>query len=209
MSVFKQIVLLLSTVSLLSSYTSLAQAAGDPVKGKVKAAACAGCHGADGNSQAPNFPKLSGQYADYIVKQVNDFLHNKRSDPIMSGMAATAGSAADLADIAAFFASQKTMKGTPVKSAKAARGKIIQLKGDSARSVYACVHCHGKNGKGASKTNPFFPVIGGQHKTYLVKMLKDFKSKKRTNDPAGMMAAVAMKMSDADIDAVAEYLSGL
>lgn len=208
MSVFKQIVLLLSTISLLS-YGSVVQAAGDPVKGKAKAAACAGCHGADGNSQAPNFPKLSGQYADYIVKQVNDFLHNKRSDPIMSGMAATAGSAADLADIAAFFASQKTMRGTPVKSAKAARGKIIQLKGDSARGVYACVHCHGKNGKGASKTNPFFPVIGGQHKTYLVKMLKDFKLKKRTNDPAGMMAAVAMKMSDADIDAVAEYLSGL
>lgn len=208
MSAFKQMVLLLSTLMLLS-YGALAQAAGDPVKGKAKAAACAGCHGEDGNSQAPNFPKLSGQYADYIVKQVNDFLHNKRSDPIMSGMAATAGSAADLADIAAFFASQKTMKGTPVKSAKAARGKIIQLKGDSARGVYACVHCHGKNGKGASKTNPFFPVIGGQHKTYLVKMLKDFKSKKRTNDPAGMMAAVAMKMSDAEIDAVAEYLSGL
>lgn len=208
MSAFKQIVLLLSMVTLLS-YGSLAQAAGDPVKGKVKSAACAGCHGEDGNSQAPNFPKLSGQYADYIVKQVNDFLHNKRSDPIMSGMAATAGSASDLADIAAFFASQKTMKGTPVKSAKAARGKIIQLKGDPARGVYACVHCHGKNGKGASKTNPFFPVIGGQHKTYLVKMLKDFKLKKRTNDPAGMMAAVAIKMSDADIDAVAEYLSGL
>ncbi len=208
MAVLKKIVLLLSTVALLT-YGTLTQAAGDPVKGKAKAAACAGCHGKDGNSLAPNFPKLSGQYADYIVKQVNDFLHNKRSDPIMSGMAATAGSAKDLADIAAFFASQKKMKGTPVKSAKAAQGKILYLKGNSARGIYACVHCHGKNGKGASKTNPFFPVIGGQHKVYLVKILKDFKLKKRTNDPAGMMAAVAIKMNDADIDAVSEYLSGL
>ena len=208
MPVSKQVFLLLFT-SLLLSYGLLAQAAGDPVKGKDKAAACTGCHGEDGNSLAPNFPKLAGQYADYIVKQVNDFLQNKRADQIMSGMAATAGSAENLADIAAFFASQKMMKGVAVKSAKAAQGKTLYLKGDPKRAIYACVNCHGKNGKGASKTNPFFPVIGGQHKGYLLKAIKDFKSKTRSNDPAGMMANIAVKLSDADIEAVSEYLAGL
>ncbi len=208
MSVSRFVSLLLFTFSLLF-YGALAQAAGDPVKGKDKAAACTGCHGEDGNSLAPNFPKLAGQYADYIVKQVNDFLQNKRSDQIMSGMAATAGGAENLADIAAFFANQKMSKGTPVKSATAEQGKILYLKGDPKRDIYACINCHGKNGKGASKSNPFFPVIGGQHKDYLLKTLKDFKSKTRTNDPAGMMANVAVNMSDADIEAVSTYLAGL
>jgi len=208
MAIVKKIVLMLSTVSLLS-YGILTQAAGDPVKGKDKAAACAGCHGEDGNSLAPNFPKLAGQYADYTVKQVNDFLRNKRTDPIMSGMAATAGSAADLADIAAFFAIQKTMKGVAVKSKKALQGRTLYLKGDQKRGVYGCVNCHGRNGKGVSKSNPYFPVIGGQHKDYLVKTIKDFKAKTRRNDPGGMMADIAVKLTDAEIDAVSEYLSGL
>ncbi len=208
MSIVKQIVLMLSTVSLLS-YGILTQAAGDPVKGKAKAAACTGCHGEDGNSLAPNFPKLAGQYADYTVKQVNDFLQNKRADPIMSGMAATAGSADDLADIAAFFASQKRMKGVAVKSAKAAQGRVLYLKGNRKRAIYACVNCHGRNGKGMSKSNPYFPVVGGQHKDYLVKMLKDFKAKTRRNDPGGMMVDIAVKLTDSEINAVSEYLSGL
>jgi len=208
MAIVKKVVLMLFTVSLLS-YGILAQAAGDPVKGKDKAAACTGCHGEDGNSLAPNFPKLAGQYADYTVKQVNDFLQNKRADPIMSGMAATAGSADDLADIAAFFAIQKTMKGVAVKSKKVLQGKALYLKGDQKRAVYACVNCHGRNGKGMSKSNPYFPVVGGQHKDYLVKTLRDFKAKTRSNDPAGMMVDIAVKLTDAEIDAVSEYLSGL
>ncbi len=208
MSISKRVFLLLFTFSLLF-HGLLAQAAGDPVKGKNKAAACTGCHGEDGNSLAPNFPKLAGQYADYIVKQVNDFLQNRRSDQIMSGMAATAGSAEDLADIAAFFASQKIMKGAATKPAKLEQGRALYLKGDQTRSIYACVNCHGKNGKGVSRSNPFFPVIGGQHKDYLLKTIRDFKSKARSNDPGGMMANIAMKLSDADIEAVSEYLAGL
>ncbi len=208
MSVCRKMFLLLFTM-LFVSYATLSQAAGDAVKGKDKAGACTGCHGEDGNSLAPNFPKLAGQYADYIVKQVNDFLQNKRSDQVMSGMAATAGGPENLADIAAFFASQKTMKGSPLKSATVRQGKKLYLKGDQKRGIYACVNCHGKNGKGASKSNPFFPVIGGQHKVYLSKTLKDFRAKTRSNDPGGMMADIAKKLSDTDIAAVSDYLAGL
>ncbi len=190
-------------------FSSHALAAGNAKAGKDKAAACAGCHGADGNSMVPNFPKLAGQYEAYIVKQVDDFLKGKRSDATMGPMAASAGGPQDLADIAAWFASQKTMKGTPSGNALAAKGKKLYLSGDPAKSIYACVNCHGKNGKGLAKNNPFFPVVGGQHKDYLKKTLTDFKTRARSNDPGGMMANIAKHMSDRDIDAVTEYLSGL
>ncbi len=188
--------------------TGEAQAAGDPAAGKDKAAACAGCHGADGNSMAPTFPKLSGQYAAYLVKQVEDFLKNKRKDATMSGMAAAAGGPQDLEDIAAFYASQKIMRGTAVESSLAAAGKKFYIKGNQSKGIYGCINCHGKNGKGLARNNPYFPVIGGQHKEYLKKTLHDFKSGARTNDPAGMMRNIAKLMSDKEINMVAEYLSG-
>ncbi len=180
--------------------------AGDPGAGKEKSSMCQGCHGADGNSAAPNFPKLAGQYADYIRKQVLDYQSGVRADPTMSGMAAAVTSSQDLLDIAAYFASQKQMKGS---GASNEAGKKLYLAGDSGRNIYGCVNCHGENGKGKAPGNALFPIVGGQHKDYLVKQLTDLKSRARTNDPAGMMAAIAKSMTDEDIQAVAEYLSGL
>jgi len=180
--------------------------AGDPVAGKEKSSMCQGCHGADGNSAAPNFPKLAGQYADYIRKQVLDYQNGVRVDPTMSGMAAAVTSGQDLMDIAAYFASQKQMKGD---GASNEAGKKMYMEGDAAKGIYGCVNCHGENGKGKAPDNPLFPVIGGQHKEYLVKQLNDLKGRSRTNDPAGMMAAIAKAMTDEDIQASAEYLSGL
>lgn len=179
---------------------------GDPAAGKVKSAMCQGCHGEDGNSPAPNFPKLSGQFADYIGKQVLDFQAATRADPVMTGMAAAVTDKKDLADISAYFASHKQMKGAGGQNEA---GKKLYLEGDAARGIYGCVNCHGASGKGMSPDNAFFPVIGGQHKDYLAKQLADLKSGARKNDPGGMMAAIAKQMSDADIAAVAEYVSGL
>jgi cytochrome c553 len=179
---------------------------GDPVAGKAKSAMCQGCHGEDGNSLAPSFPKLSGQFADYISKQVLDFQAATRADPVMTGMAAAVTDKTDLADISAYFASQKQMKGAGSKNDV---GRALYLQGDAARGIYGCVNCHGENGKGMAPNNAFFPVIGGQHKDYLAKQLADLKSGSRKNDPGGMMAAIAKQMSDADIAAVAEYLAGL
>ena len=183
---------------------------GNAKAGKTKSELCHGCHGVDGMSVDPTtFPNLAGQYAGYIFKQVQDFQLGNRHDDTMSAMAGMVTSKQDLRDIAVYFQSQKKMKGKPTGSALAKKGKQIFVDGNPKTGVYGCVNCHGKNGKGKGPTISLFPVIGGQQKAYLVKQLKDLKSGKRKNDPAGMMADIAKKLSDKEIQAVAEYLSGL
>ncbi|TAN71167.1 MAG: cytochrome c4 [Gallionella sp.] len=179
---------------------------GDPVAGKEKAAVCQGCHGEDGNSAAPNFPKLAGQYAGYLNRQMRDFQNTLRNDPMMSGMAATVTERQDLFDISAYFASQKQMKGSGGSNEA---GKKLYIDGNVSSLIYGCINCHGKDGKGESPGNSMFPVIGGQHKDYLVKQLADFKKGERKNDPSGMMTNIAKQMTDAEIEAVSDYLSGL
>ena len=183
---------------------------GDPKAGKTKSELCHGCHGVDGISIDPTtFPNLAGQYAGYIFKQVQDFQLGNRQDDTMSAMAATVTSLQDLKDIAVYFAQQKTMQGKPTGSAASKTGEKIFAEGVPKAGVYGCVNCHGKDGKGRGKGNSLFPVVGGQQKAYLVKQLKDFKAGTRKNDPAGMMSDIAKKLSDEEINAVAEYLSGL
>lgn len=185
---------------------------GDAKAGKEKSELCQGCHGAEGISVDPTtFPNLAGQYAGYIFKQVQDFQLGNRNDDTMSAMAATVTERQDIKDIAAYFASQKTMKSdTKPGSALAKEGKKLFENGNKKLGTYAkCLRCHGKNGKGKSKDNPLFPVIGGQQKAYIIKQLKDFQAGRRKNDPAGMMAMVAQGLSEKEIQAVAEYLSSL
>ena len=207
----------MSKLSKMAAYTSailfvaaanMAAAAGDPVAGKDKSALCQGCHGEDGMSAAPMFPRLAGQYAGYIRKQVADFQARSRRDDTMEGMADTVTEKQDLEDIAAYFASQKPMSGdNPL--ADSSPGKNLYVNGNPATNLYGCINCHGENGKGKSPNNSVFPVIGGQHKDYLVKQLNEFRSGVRSNDPAGMMGDIAKKMTDVEIDAVSEYLAGL
>lgn len=185
-------------VALAFGITGVAYAAkGDAKAGEEKAAACMGCHGADGNSEVPNFPKLAGQYAAYIAKQVVDFTKETRTDETMAPMAAAAGEYQDALDIGAYFEKQKLAKGTAGPNA---------TKGKQVFADYNCASCHGESGKG--KGMAMFPVLSSQHKDYLVKTLTDFKSGSRKNDATTMMSAIAKKMSDAEIDAVADYLSG-
>ena len=179
---------------------------GDPAAGKDKSAMCQGCHGEKGISDAPNFPKLAGQFANYLQKQVRDFQAEARVDPTMSSMAATVTEKQDLLDITAYFASQHQMKGSGGGNEA---GKKLFLEGNPTSGVYSCVNCHGENGKGKSPDNALFPVIGGQHKDYLVKQLTDFNKGDRKNDPAGMMGNIAKAMTSAEIEEVADYLSGL
>lgn len=191
------------------SSTVFAATKGNAKAGKTKSELCQGCHGADGNSETGMFPKLAGQKSGYIVKQIKDFQSGKRVNETMTGMAATVTSVKDLKDIAAYFGSQKTKPGVKGKSALIKAGEKIFLKGNSKTGLYGCVNCHGKNGRGKSPKNHVFPVIGRQHKEYLVNQLKAFKKGERSNDPAGMMGDIAKKMSDKEIDAVTEYLSSL
>lgn len=184
---------------------------GDPKAGKTKSELCQGCHGAEGISVDPTtFPNLAGQFAGYIFKQVQDFQLGNRQNDTMSAMAATVTSRQDIKDIAAYFASRKQMKGKPSGSRAAKLGSKIYHNGNKKLGTYgACIRCHGKNGKGKSKTISLFPVIGGQQKAYVIKQLKDLRAGTRHNDPAGMMGMVAKGLSDKEIEAVADYVSGL
>ena len=208
----------LKAVSVLLALFSVAggaYAGGDAKAGAAKSELCQGCHGADGMTVNPECPNLAGQKPGYIFKQVIDFQKGLRNNDTMSAMAALAGSVQDLKDIAAYYASQKTMEGSrymmgaPTDKKKIAAGKKIFLNGNPRTGLYGCVNCHGKNGKGKSETNQIFPVIGGQTKEYLMKQLKDFRKGDRTNDPANMMMDIAKKMSDKEIDEVTEYLGSL
>lgn len=185
---------------------------GDPEAGKDKAAVCAGCHGEDGNSLSAEFPRLASQYEDYIVKQIKDFQKGHRANnDTMAGMAATVTSIQDAKDIAAYFSRQKMADKplVPPNKELIAQGKKLFNQGNPKSGVYGCVNCHGKNGKGKSKNVSVFPVIGGQHKDYIIKQLKDFREGRRKNDPAGMMSDIAKKLTDKEIEAVANYLSSL
>ena len=175
---------------------------GDPVAGKEKSALCQGCHGEDGNSATADYPKLAGQYAAYIQKQVKNFKSGSRKDPVMSGMAETVTNEQDLLDIAAYFASQKQMKSAMPVINEAGRARFMD-------AGNGCGTCHGVNGKGLAPDKSQAPVIGGQHKDYLIKQLNNFKSGARTNDPGGMMGIVAGFMEDEEIENVASYISGL
>lgn len=174
---------------------------GDPVAGKVKSLICQACHGEDGNPLTHDCPKLAGQYAAYIQKEIKDFQIGLRRDPIMSDIAARLTNELDLLDISAYFASQKQMTGDVRLFNAAGHRRFTAGNG--------CETCHGVNGKGLAPNNPRAPVIGGQHKDYLVKQLKDFRSNARTNESTGIMGMIADLMSDEQIDDVAGYESGL
>jgi len=184
---------------------------GDPEVGKDLSAMCQGCHGEDGNSVVPTFPKLSGQWADYIQKQFREFQNGARTDPTMSDMALSVGEFPELFDIAAYFASQKLMEGPvtedPSVLAPYRRGEKLFIEGNADSGAFRCIKCHGEHGMGTPLNNPLFPIIGGQHKDYLVKQLTDFKRSDRDNDRSGMMMLIAGRLSDSEIEDLAIYLA--
>lgn len=179
---------------------------GDPVAGKDKAELCKGCHGEDGNSPDPLIPKLAGQYGMYIAKQVRNYQASIRTHQIMGAVAASVTDD-DLADISAFFAVQPMMKGDSPSSNQV--GKNLFDKGDLSRMMVPCGNCHGATGKGQNPRNPLFPVIGGQHKDYLRGQILSFRKGDRNNSPGGVMNITVQRLSDAEIEALAEYVAGL
>ena len=179
---------------------------GDPVVGKTKSQICQGCHGGDGNSKDALIPKLAGQYDVYIIKQMRNYQEGTRSHEIMNGMAAPL-SDRDLADIAAYFADQPIMQGTAAKPNET--GEKIFLHGNLEERVMTCAYCHGKTGKGIDPSTGMYPVIGGQHKAYLLKQLKDFREDDRVNSPNAAMNKTLKALSDSELEALAEYVSGL
>ena len=181
-------------------------AAGNAKAGKAKAVSCAGCHGVDGNSANPAWPKLAGQSADYIAKQLADFKSGKkRSDALMAGQVANLSSQ-DMADLGAYFAAKTGSQGAASKKLAAAGAKLYRG-GNKKKGVAACIACHGPTGAGNPAAK--FPMLSGQHAPYIEKAMKDFRSGARANDMNKMMQNIAEKMSDKEIKAVASYISGL
>ena len=176
---------------------------GDPVAGKEKSQLCQGCHGEEGISTEGLIPKLAGQYARYIAKELRNYQSGTRSHQIMNAMAATI-SDEDLADIAAYFASRTKMKGDGSNNEV---GKKLFLHGDISRTMVACINCHGVNGKGLTPNTSMFPVIGGQQKDYIRRQLVNFRKGDRTNSPNGIMNRITQKLTDAELEALAEYVS--
>lgn len=183
-----------------------AQAAGNASAGQGKAAICSACHNMDGNSVVPTWPHLAGQHEQYIVKQLADFKAGVRRDETMDGMVAPLTDE-DIADLAAWFSSQKANIGAATDAEKAAEGATLYRAGNMDKGISACMACHGPNGSGNPAAK--FPSLAGQHTVYTIKALKDFRDGTRSNDPGNMMGAIAAKMSDAEIEMVAEYIAGL
>jgi len=186
-------------------WMSFAYAAGDAVSGQGKVAVCSGCHGADGNSMIPSFPKLAGQGEVYLVNQLKDVRDGARNVPQMMGIL-TGRSDQDLADMAAFYSTQEVTVGA-TNPDLLDLGRQIYRAGIAEKGVAACTACHSPTGAGNAQAG--FPALGGQHSDYLIKQLKAYRTETRTNGQAKLMQQVAALLSDKEIDAVASYMQGL
>lgn len=199
----KKIVLL--ALMAAAGFTAAAQAAGNAQAGQAKAAVCAACHGADGNSVSPSFPKLAGQNADYLVAQLENFKSGKRQNPIMSAQAKGL-SEQDMEDLAAWFSSQKIRTGE-ADPGLVPLGQQIYRGGDRQAGVPACLACHGPDGAGNAPMK--IPALAGQHADYVLAQLQAYASGSRSTDPHKMMETIAERLSPQQMRAVASYIEGL
>ena len=181
-------------------------AKGQSIAGKV----CAACHGADGNSPTSANPKLASQVPEYLQKQLGNFKpapgkRAERENPIMGGMVAGL-STADIRDVAAYYAAQRAKPGAVKTQDALALGRKIWRGGDMTKGLPACAACHGATGAGLPAQ---YPRLAGQYAEYTEAQLKAFRSGERRNDANKMMQAIAARMSDPEIRAVADYIAGL
>lgn len=181
------------------------EAVGDAAAGQSKAAVCNACHGADGKGIQPAYPNLAGQHPAYIAKQLTDYRDGNRVNALMSGQA-TNLSDQDILDLAAYFGAMTRHEGVASED-NLTLGMNIYRGGITAAGIASCASCHGPAGMG----NPAaaWPVVSGQNAQYTADQLRYFRSAERANDPNAMMRGVAKRMTDAEIDAVANYLAGL
>ncbi len=177
---------------------------GDAAVGKEKSATCVACHGTDGNSSIAQFPKIAGQVPGYIASQLAAYKSGQRPDPVMAGMVG-ALSQQDMANLDAYFASQKSTAGaiSPDQQEQAYAGEAVYRGGIAAFNVPACMGCHGPSGSGIP---PAFPRLAGQHADYIEQQLHAFKSGERQN---AIMNPIAFPLSEAQISQLALYISAL
>ena len=200
---FRHLAWLMSSVMLVVSASAKAEAPAKRTAEQIVNTVCAACHAPDGNSAITLNPKLAGQHPEYLQKQLTEFKSNKRANAVMSGMAAGL-SDEEMKDLAIYFSGKKLNLGQAATNGKGSLGEKVYRGGNFANNVPACAACHSPNGAGLPKQ---FPRLGGQHADYTLAQLKAFRSGERANAP--MMMAIAAKMSDAEMAAVADYIQGL
>ncbi|MDA8328328.1 MAG: c-type cytochrome [Betaproteobacteria bacterium] len=189
-----------------SPFSHAEDANGDPAKAQqLVANVCSACHGADGNSTQPDKPTLAGQGKEYIIKQLTDFKSGKRVNAIMNGMTASL-TPDDIKNLAAYFSEQIPKPGIAKDPVLAAAGEKIYKGGDAGSGVPACAACHGPTGAGIPAQ---FPRLAGQHSEYVYAQLNNFRLLQRTNDGGKMMETISQRLTDQQMKAVAEYVSGL
>lgn len=193
-------------VATAPSFAQAGNPAGNPAAGKAKSVTCTACHGTDGNSTNPEWPKIAGQHAGYIEKQLKEFKAGKvRSNALMTGMVA-ALTPEDMKNLAAYYAGQP-MSGGFADEASVELGKKLYRGGNADSGVPACMSCHGPKGLGDPMAG--FPRLAGQHATYTATQLEAFRLGTRSNDVKSMMRDIALKLTPDEKKAVANYISGL
>tara|TARA_B110000116_G_scaffold170899_1_gene147743 strand:+ start:158 stop:769 length:612 start_codon:yes stop_codon:yes gene_type:complete len=201
----KKTVIAVLAAAFVGLIPNLLLAEGDAAAGQAKSALCGSCHGVDGNSLMAMNPKLAGQSARYMVKQLQEFKSGARESAIMASMVLSL-SDQDMEDIAAWYSSQQpTIQGANPESIELA--ERLYRAGNSEIAVAACSACHSPTGKGNAPAG--FPLLSGQHAEYTLQQLKNFRSGARQNDGSAMMRTVVERLTDKELEALASYVSGL
>lgn len=177
-------------------------------KNKSKSELCQECHGDVGltESSAIGVPYLAGQYGGYLLKQLRNFKSGERKHPVMNPMVENLNDD-DLQDISTYFAHQSVMQGKGENTNVLAQDLFVR--GDLKRNILPCKSCHGSDGKGSHSANDIYPVIAGQRRFYLREQLFNWRAATRTNSPSQVMNVIAKSLTDAEIEALAEYISDM
>lgn len=195
---------LFALVLITTSWMTVAQ--GDAEAGASKITVCLACHGDDGNMrQLPDVPMIGGQNEKYLLKQMLDIKSGVRAAPLMTGML-NALNEQDLADVAAYYASQEAPQGA-TEPDKVALGQALYRAGNAELGVAACSACHAPDGQGLASAG--YPLLSGQDASYTEMQLRAFRDGTRMNDDALVMRRVSARLNDAEIAALASYVSGL
>ena len=194
---------LIGVALVLTSSTLLAQSPASPA-----VTICLTCHGPAGEAMsatpgAPPIPRLEGQQADYLVKQLREFKAGKRKNDLMRPVLANLGRR-QFSELAAHFAGQTPERGPSPDASLAERGRVLYEEGSTSKGVPACMGCHQAKGAGAPK----YPRLAGQRQAYVVQQLTNFKQGARTNDRAHVMRSIAANLTDDEMRAIAAYLAG-
>ena len=192
-------------LSFLISSTAISETIAQKTPPKSVANVCAACHGVDGNSAISANPKLSGQHPEYLYKQLTNFKSGARANAVMSGMAGML-SDADMSLVAEYYSKQTLSLGQAKTNGSGSLGEKIYRAGIQANAVPACASCHGPTGDGLPVK---YPRLGGQHTEYVLNQLRQFRLGARANDEAKVMRTIAAKLTDQEMEAVADYIQGL